>query len=407
MSSYLKKGGVAIVDQVLFSGSNFLLNIFLVKLLTPSEYGVFGSLYSLYLLLFVAFAAVLLEPYMYYKNKLENSEKYTRLYAGFSNNLVLFSLVVVLIGIIFHETIIIYISFIITTCIIYFYKRHFFAVLQPVKSLYISIAYFVLMITGLFLLYIYPEKNLFNAFLMLYSVSLISILPTIVATNEFKSLVYTNKDWSIFLSMLKEQKSFSLHCLSSSVLAWIPSNVYFVLIPILFSSAMNGEFKAIQNINLPIYHFNIAIVSLLTPIFIKSPNTSKIIRHTSITFIALPLVYLFIILFLLDPIQEYIYNNKYNINHTLVIIMVIGIIPEILSNIYKAYFRSIKRPEVVTKINLINAGVSILFIYVVYRYALYGVVVSYLAINIFNFLNSVIFFSIESKTHKKLSPEMA
>ena len=55
MKAYLRKGGTAVLDQVLFSGSNFLLNLFLVKLLTPADYGVFGSLYSLYLLTVIIF----------------------------------------------------------------------------------------------------------------------------------------------------------------------------------------------------------------------------------------------------------------------------------------------------------------------------------------------------------------
>jgi len=36
------KGGLAVVDQALFAGSNFLLSILLARWLTPAEYGAFA-----------------------------------------------------------------------------------------------------------------------------------------------------------------------------------------------------------------------------------------------------------------------------------------------------------------------------------------------------------------------------
>lgn len=402
MNSYLKKGGIAVVDQVLFSGSNFLLNIFLVKLLTPDDYGIFGSLYSLYLLFFVAFAAAFLEPYMYYKNTLENSVIYTKLYAGFSNNLVLFSVAITIVGIILHSTVLVYVSYTIVTCNIYFYKRHFFSVLMPVKSLYISIVYFLLMVIGLTALNLYPEKNLFNAFLILNFVSIISLTPTVLFTKEFKHLIYTRKALLELMQILKRQKKFSFHCLSSSILSWIPNNIYFVLIPIFFSNEINAQFKALQNINLPLYHFNIAVVSMLLPVFIKSTNPVKVVKQVSIVFIMLPMIYLISILYLLRPIEHHIYDDKYVLQPFLIVMLVTGLIFEILSNIYKSYFRSIEKPEIVTKINLLNVVISLLFIYVVYKFGLTGVIFSYFLNNIFNFFNSFYFFYLDIKGSNKV-----
>ena len=393
MNSYLKKGGIAIADQVLFSGSNFLLNLFLVKLLTPSEYGLFGSLYSLYLLIFVTFAAAFLEPYMFYKNKKKDSCEYTELYAGFSNALVVLSLLIFIIGVIVHGTIIVYSSYTIITCIIYFYKRHFFSIMQPIKSLYISVFYFSSMMIGLAILNFYPEKNIFNSFFVLYTVALFGILPTILYTHEFRVLIYSKRKILAFIDILKEQRKFSLHCIISSVLSWIPNNIYFILLPIFFSNELNAEFKALQNINLPLYHFNIAIVSMLIPVFMKAVDPIKIIKQVSILFIIFPLMYFIFILYFLREIEQYVYNDKYLLPPFLVGFLMLGLVLEILSNIYKAYFRSVERPETVTKINALNVVSSLFFIIMVYQFGLKGVVLAYVINNTFNLLSSLYFFN--------------
>lgn len=397
MNSYLKKGGIAIADQVLFSGSNFLLNLFLVKLLTPSEYGLFGSLYSLYLLISIIFIAIFLEPYIFYKNTLSDTNRYTKLHAGFSNSLLILSLLLTVTGYIAHEYLLIYLAYAFSTCVIYFYKRHFLSILAPKYSLIISVNYFVFVSLGLLGLNYIISKNLFNAFLVLNGASVLSIIPIVLLNSEFKTFIYNSQDIKSFFDVLRQQKKYSFHCFTSGILSWIPSNIYFIVLPIFYSKEVNALFKALQNINLPITHLNIAIVSLLVPIFIKTANPGKLIKQIALLFALLPLVYLLVILISLTNIEHYIYNDKYSISSLLITAMLIGIIPEIIANIYKAFFRSIEKPQIVTKINLINAFVALVGVFVVYRFGLTGVIVSYLVVNIFNLLSSVYFFVLESR----------
>lgn len=402
MSSYLKKGGIAIVDQVLFSGSNFLLNIFLVKLLTPSDYGLFGSLYSLYILTCIGFIAIFLEPYIYYKNTLGDTQQYTTLHAGFANALLLLSLVLTCVGCMTHEYLYIYISYTFTTCIIYFYKRHYLAVLSPKYSLYISISYFLLVTVGLLCLNYAIPKNLFNAFLVLNIACVLSVVPMFFINNQFKTLLYRTEDVRTFASILKRQKKYSFHCFTSGVLSWVPNNIYFIILPFLYSNEINAHFKALQNTILPISHLNIAIVSLLVPIFIKSLHPEKLIRQISLLFTIFPLMYLVIILLSLSIIKHYIYDDKYDLQPLLVVSIVVGVIPEIIANIYKAFFRSINKSEVVTKINMINALFSLVCVYFVYHFGLTGAIISYVIINVFNLINSTYLFNCEIRLQKRV-----
>ncbi len=397
MRSYLKKGGIAVADQILFSGSNFLLNIFLVKLLTTADYGLFGSLYSIYLLTCISFIAIFLEPYIYYKNTLKDTLRYTSLHAGLANALLVLSLLFTISGFLVQQYLLVYIAYTFSTCVIYFYKRHFVSILAPKYSLFISLNYFILISVGLLCLNYLIEKTILNAFFVLNIASILSVLPSILSNSQFKTFLYKTHNIVEFSRILKNQKKYSFHCFTSGVLSWVPNNIYFILLPLFYSREINALFKALQNINLPITHLNIAIVSLLVPIFMKSSKPEKLIKTISTLFTVLPLLYLSIILFSLKYIEHFIYNDKYNLTPLVVSIFLLSIIPEIIANIYKAYFRSIERPELVTKINLGNAIIAITCSYFVYRFGISGILTSYIIVNTFNLISSLYAYSNESK----------
>jgi O-antigen/teichoic acid export membrane protein len=60
--SWAKSGGFAILDQGLFGGANFLVNILLARWLSPTEYGAFAVTFSVFLAVAMFHTAVLTEP---------------------------------------------------------------------------------------------------------------------------------------------------------------------------------------------------------------------------------------------------------------------------------------------------------------------------------------------------------
>jgi O-antigen/teichoic acid export membrane protein len=62
--TWFKKGTFAVLDQGLFSGANFLVNILLARWLPPEEYGAFAVALSVFYLLAGFHTAVLTEPMM-------------------------------------------------------------------------------------------------------------------------------------------------------------------------------------------------------------------------------------------------------------------------------------------------------------------------------------------------------
>ena len=60
--SWTFRGGVALVDQAIFAGSNFGLNVYLARSLSPAEFGVFVFTLAIVLAFFGLYSAVQLEP---------------------------------------------------------------------------------------------------------------------------------------------------------------------------------------------------------------------------------------------------------------------------------------------------------------------------------------------------------
>src|SRR5436309_12460993 len=62
LARWVTKGGLAILDQGLISGSNFLIGILLARWLIPDQYGAFALAFSVFLLLSYVYQSFLAEP---------------------------------------------------------------------------------------------------------------------------------------------------------------------------------------------------------------------------------------------------------------------------------------------------------------------------------------------------------
>jgi hypothetical protein len=59
---WLVKSCLAIIEQALIAGSNFLLNVLVVRWLTAAEYGAYAVAFAVYMLLIGCYQGLILEP---------------------------------------------------------------------------------------------------------------------------------------------------------------------------------------------------------------------------------------------------------------------------------------------------------------------------------------------------------
>ena len=59
---WVSKGGFAILDQGLISGSNFIVSILLARWLVPEQYGAYAVAFGIFVLLSLVYQSLVLEP---------------------------------------------------------------------------------------------------------------------------------------------------------------------------------------------------------------------------------------------------------------------------------------------------------------------------------------------------------
>jgi hypothetical protein len=61
-ASWTTKGGLAVLDQALISGSNFMISILLARWLTADQYGAYAVTFGIYIMLSLVYQSLVLEP---------------------------------------------------------------------------------------------------------------------------------------------------------------------------------------------------------------------------------------------------------------------------------------------------------------------------------------------------------
>src|SRR5579862_7068128 len=59
---WVRKGGFAILDQGLISGSNFLVSVLLARWMAPEQYGAYAVAFGIFVLLSLVYQSLVLEP---------------------------------------------------------------------------------------------------------------------------------------------------------------------------------------------------------------------------------------------------------------------------------------------------------------------------------------------------------
>ncbi len=76
---WARKGGLSIMDQGMFAGANFVLNILLARWLAPADFGAFTLGYSLFLFLGAFYLAFFMEPFLIFASG-KHRESFARYY---------------------------------------------------------------------------------------------------------------------------------------------------------------------------------------------------------------------------------------------------------------------------------------------------------------------------------------
>jgi O-antigen/teichoic acid export membrane protein len=369
------KGGLAILDQGLFSCTNFVVNILLARWLTPAEYGAFALAYSVFVLLGVFHTAILTEPMLVFgpgRYRERFPEYLGILLRGHFSLMVPAVLMLVgaafLLGRIYSASIerallglALAAPFIL---LLWLVRQACYVRLRPERAAAGGLLYLVLLLAFMNALRAGQRLSLVTAFM---GMGIVALVVSVVL------MLILDPIWTLEGGSLSAKMVFTDHwrygrwSVATAGINWFPGNVYYVLLPIWVGLEGSGGLKALMNLAMPAQQSINALSLILLPVLVQSRKESgtHAMAKTMRSFLALFLfgsaLYLALLWGLRSEIFRLLYAGKYT-EYASWPLLLIGVLPlgacvtAALSNT----LRALERPDLVFWCYLASTMVALL-----------------------------------------------
>lgn len=324
---WVTKGGLAVVDQGLTTGSNFLISILLARWLTAEEYGAYAVAFAIYLLIIMLYQSVLLEPMSVYgpsayRDRLRSYFKSLWVF-HLAASFLIFLLLIVSAGIAFHlkaggslagalAGIALAGPMVLLGWLV---KRAFYLQLLPGPPAASAFIYCALVVIGLALFHKYGFLSPFSALLLMGIAGLGSAIPL---------LIYLLRGLPAATGPISLSEAWGRHwgygrwALASYALQWVPNSIFYPIVSSLSGMAEAGQLRALMNFSAPVFQGYTALVSLLLPYAARihhqkgSAESGVFARRITWLFVSGAVVYWCLLLLFREPAFRVLYSSRYS-----------------------------------------------------------------------------------------------
>jgi O-antigen/teichoic acid export membrane protein/thymidylate kinase len=263
LKSWMFKGSLAIADQGLISGSNFVLSILLARYLGADQYGAYALAFSTFVLLSLVHQALVLEPLSVFGPSVyQNSLRH---YLGLVVCLQLamgaiFVIVGGSVGVLsslLPEPTHLAMSFagmaLAAPCVLLFWfaRRAFYLQLLPGQSLIGALVYSALLWFGVLALGRGKLLTPFSAFLVMGSCALLTSILLLVRLQPAMGLK-SPAAWMALREIGGRHWRYGVWALVGGLFFWIPWNIFYPLVARYSGLSEAGTLRALLNLALPI-----------------------------------------------------------------------------------------------------------------------------------------------------------
>jgi O-antigen/teichoic acid export membrane protein len=237
---------LVLADQVVFSGSNFLLTLFLAQKLDIKNFGLFSTIVLVTYLVMSITNALIIQPFQVSISKIsKKKEYYVSLFLGLVALLAFFMFLVKLLALFLpYQAIAIYKSNAVLTFIIGyifqdFFRKFFLGLSNVLLAFIIDILFLVLVIIGF---YIYKDSlTLINSLYIIGGANLLSSIPGVLF------LIKNYEKPLLWKSFLVDHISQGKWLFSVAVLQWCSSNFFVLISGIYLGIEALGALRLVQS----------------------------------------------------------------------------------------------------------------------------------------------------------------
>jgi O-antigen/teichoic acid export membrane protein len=320
------KGGLAILDQALISGSNFLVSICLARWLMPEQYGSYALAFSISLLLTFLYQSLLLEPMAVF-----SGGAYRKTLRGYLGALLWIHVWISGFGLIVLgiATVVAYKRggsgglpgallgvTLASPCILLFSlaRRAYYMKLAPARAAVGAAIYCAVVTGGLFVVYRQGWLSPFTAFALMAVGALFTsmyllfhVRSTLTADEPAPKLRQTwDRHWD-----------YGRWALATSAATWIPYYMYYPLLSAFKDLTQAGQLRALMNLALPLEQSYTALACLFLPYAARlhgeegTAGARTLTRRITLLYVGGAILYWLAVIPLKGPVFHLLYRGKY------------------------------------------------------------------------------------------------
>jgi O-antigen/teichoic acid export membrane protein len=282
-------------------------------------------------------------------------------------------------------------------------RRFFYILFKPHFACTGGLFYLALILPSVYILYLQNNLTSFSTYIMMGVVGafvgtfFVYLLKPSFYSDDTSNNVYTC-----------DHIKYGKWALGTALLVWIPSNIYYLIIPIFFDLEKSASLKAVMNLVMPLLHTYYALGLFIIPYFSRLISGFNIGRIKKDVYIFL-LIFLFpsiiywLILYIYGfSILNFVYDGGYVDYYRLLI--VIGLVPFTsgVTHVYSGLLKSLESPDKIfwsylaASIVTLTIGIGLIF-----HFGIIGVAYSMLTSSIVK--SSMMIYYYHKKMHQ-ISP---
>lgn len=272
---WVSKGSLALGDQSLFAGSNFLLNVLLARWLAPADYGVFALAYSAFLILLVFHTALFTGPMMVF-----GSGKYRTRFSVYLGILLQGHLLLTLLGAALLSIAAVLLGWLYSPAVerallamavagpfillLWLLRRALYARLNLGWSAAGGLVYLSVLLSCALVLHAVGRLSPVTGFVAMAVASLVACLLLLVVLRPT-----LGRDISAIRAVATDHWRYGRWLAAAAGPAWVRDNIYFLVLPLWVGLGAAGALKALLTLAMPATQAISALSVLLLAILVR------------------------------------------------------------------------------------------------------------------------------------------
>jgi O-antigen/teichoic acid export membrane protein len=333
VTGWIHKGGLALLDQGLISGSNFIISILLARWLTPEFYGAYAVAFGIYVLLQLIYGALILEPMAVFGGAAYRRclREYcgSMLWAHLAISVAIFLIVGAsaaaahmlgwagglagaLLGVALASPCLL---------LLWFARRAFYLEMSPARAATGSFLYCACLLGGLFLAFRYSLLSPFKVFVLMGVAALVADVLLLI---RLRSELPVGEPAPALRESWQRHWRYGRWALASCIASWTPTYIFYPLLSTFSGIAQSGELRALMNFFSPLDQTLSALSLLFLPYAARvqaeqgSRGLVTLTRNLMLLSVIGAAVYWGLVVGFRGPIFRMLYAGKYtNVSYLL------------------------------------------------------------------------------------------